>query len=232
MRRPVGSEADRALAREASPGLQSCSRRRPACCRSTHRRVGCSWPGGAPTTSASSRAAGRSPGRGARARRRTGTTIAARPGASGSVTASRSPLTVLFRAQDPCADGDRGRGRATVCRGPRRLRHARPASRGPRGHGAGPASGRPAHRGACIPGRPVMLDEIRSSADAVVAAWLPGTEGAGVPMPCSGTPAFTATTPYTWPLTPAEAPRTGKGRRRRAVSGRLRPRRDGRPPRR
>ena len=63
-----------------------------------------------------------------------------------------------------------------------------------------------------IAGRPVMLDEIRSSADAVVAAWLPGTEGAGVVDALLGDTAYTATTPFTWPLTPADAPRTGKGR--------------------
>ena len=31
-----------------------------------------------------------------------------------------------------------------------------------------------------LSGRPVMLDDIQPKADAVVAAWLPGTEGAGV----------------------------------------------------
>ena len=62
-----------------------------------------------------------------------------------------------------------------------------------------------------IAGRPVMLDEILPSADAVVAAWLPGTEGAGVVDTLLGATPFTATTPYTWPLTPSDAPRTGKG---------------------
>jgi beta-glucosidase len=62
-----------------------------------------------------------------------------------------------------------------------------------------------------IAGRPVMLDEILPSADAVVAAWLPGTEGAGVVDALLGATPFTATIPYTWPLTPSDAPRTGKG---------------------
>jgi beta-glucosidase len=61
-----------------------------------------------------------------------------------------------------------------------------------------------------LSGRPVMLDEILTSADAVVAAWLPGTEGAGVADVLLGERPFTGTTPYTWPLTPADAPRTGK----------------------
>jgi beta-glucosidase len=61
-----------------------------------------------------------------------------------------------------------------------------------------------------LSGRPMMLDAILPSADAVVAAWLPGTEGAGVADVLLGTTPFTGTTPYTWPLTPADAPRTGK----------------------
>ena len=63
-----------------------------------------------------------------------------------------------------------------------------------------------------LSGRPVMLDQILPAADAVVAAWLPGTEGAGIADVLLGDRPFTATTPYTWPLTPADAPRTGKGR--------------------
>ena len=42
-----------------------------------------------------------------------------------------------------------------------------------------------------IAGRPVMLDEILPSADAVVAAWLPGTEGAGVVDALLGATPFT-----------------------------------------
>ena len=48
-------------------------------------------------------------------------------------------------------------------------------------------------------------------ADAVIEAWLPGTEGAGVADVLLGDAPFTGTTPYTWPATPADAPRTGKG---------------------
>lgn len=61
-----------------------------------------------------------------------------------------------------------------------------------------------------LSGRPVMLEEILSEADAVVAAWLPGTEGAGVVDLLAGDVPFTATTPFTWPRTPEDAPRTGK----------------------
>jgi beta-glucosidase len=62
-----------------------------------------------------------------------------------------------------------------------------------------------------LSGRPVMLDDILSEADAVVAAWLPGTEGAGVVEVLTGDATFTATTPYAWPRTPEDAPRTGRG---------------------
>jgi beta-glucosidase len=58
-------------------------------------------------------------------------------------------------------------------------------------------------------GRPVVLDDT-SSADAVVAAWLPGTEGAGLADVLLGDKPFVGTTPYTWPKTPADAPRVGK----------------------
>ena len=61
-----------------------------------------------------------------------------------------------------------------------------------------------------LSGRPVILADILPPADAVVAAWLPGTEGAGVADVLLGDAPFSATTPYTWPATPDDAPRTGK----------------------
>jgi beta-glucosidase len=61
-----------------------------------------------------------------------------------------------------------------------------------------------------LSGRPVMLDRLWSDADAVVAAWLPGTEGSGVADVLLGDTPFGGTTPYTWPKTPDDAPRTGK----------------------
>jgi beta-glucosidase len=61
-----------------------------------------------------------------------------------------------------------------------------------------------------LSGRPVMLGRFWSDADAVIAAWLPGTEGAGVADVLLGDVPFRATTPYTWPKTPDDAPRTGK----------------------
>jgi beta-glucosidase len=58
-------------------------------------------------------------------------------------------------------------------------------------------------------GRPMVLDTV-ASADAVVEAWLPGTEGTGLADVLLGDKPFVGTTPYTWPKTAADAPRTGK----------------------
>jgi beta-glucosidase len=59
-------------------------------------------------------------------------------------------------------------------------------------------------------GRPVLLDGL-AGADAVVAAWLPGTEAEGLAAVLVGDEPFHGTTPYTWPVTADDAPRTGKG---------------------
>ncbi|MBN1439695.1 MAG: glycoside hydrolase family 3 C-terminal domain-containing protein [Anaerolineales bacterium] len=60
-------------------------------------------------------------------------------------------------------------------------------------------------------GRPVLLGGIGNQADAVIAAWLPGTEaGTGLADVLLGEKDFTGTTPYTWPKTPNDAPRFGK----------------------
>ncbi len=59
-------------------------------------------------------------------------------------------------------------------------------------------------------GRPMLLDGITGRADAVVAAWLPGTEVEGLAAVLLGDKPFVGTTTYTWPKTPDDAPRTGK----------------------
>ncbi len=61
-----------------------------------------------------------------------------------------------------------------------------------------------------LSGRPVLLDGILDQADAVVAAWLPGTENAGTADVLLGAQPFTGTTPYTWPRTAADASRFDK----------------------
>jgi beta-glucosidase len=60
-----------------------------------------------------------------------------------------------------------------------------------------------------VSGRPVVLGDA-ASADAVVAAWLPGTEGSGLADVLLGERPFVGTSPYTWPQTAADAPRVGK----------------------
>lgn len=52
-----------------------------------------------------------------------------------------------------------------------------------------------------ISGRPLILTDQLPSAEAVVAAWLPGTEGAGVADVLFGDNPFTGKLPYTWPQT-------------------------------
>jgi beta-glucosidase len=58
-------------------------------------------------------------------------------------------------------------------------------------------------------GRPMVLGDL-ASADQIVAAWLPGTEATGLADVLLGEKPFVGTTPYTWPKTPADAPRVGK----------------------
>jgi beta-glucosidase len=60
-----------------------------------------------------------------------------------------------------------------------------------------------------ISGRPMILDDLKS-ADAIVEAWLPGTEGTGLADVLLGDKPFVGTTPYTWPKTATDAPRVGK----------------------
>ncbi len=50
-----------------------------------------------------------------------------------------------------------------------------------------------------ITGRPLVLGDVLDSADAVLVAWLPGTEGAGVVDVLTGEAPFNGRLPYTWP---------------------------------
>jgi beta-glucosidase len=59
-------------------------------------------------------------------------------------------------------------------------------------------------------GRPMLLNGIINKADAVVAAWLPGTEVEGLADVLLGDKAFVGTTTYTWPKTADDAARQGK----------------------
>jgi beta-glucosidase len=57
-----------------------------------------------------------------------------------------------------------------------------------------------------ISGRPMIITEQLPLADAVVAAWLPGTEGDGVAQVLFGDYPFTGKLPYTWPRTTDQIP--------------------------
>lgn len=57
-----------------------------------------------------------------------------------------------------------------------------------------------------LSGRPRILGEALELADAVVAAWLPGTEGAGVADVLFGAKAPTGKLPFSWPRTMAQIP--------------------------
>jgi beta-glucosidase len=50
-----------------------------------------------------------------------------------------------------------------------------------------------------ISGRPVLLGAIAADAAAIVACWLPGTEGAGIADVLAGDLPFTGSLPYAWP---------------------------------
>lgn len=57
-----------------------------------------------------------------------------------------------------------------------------------------------------LTGRPLVIDETWALADALVVAWLPGTEGDGVTDVLFGDRDFEGRLPYTWPRTVAQLP--------------------------
>lgn len=57
-------------------------------------------------------------------------------------------------------------------------------------------------------GRPVIITDVVSYADALVAAWLPGTEGQGISDVLFGDFPFTGKLSYTWPRSMAQVPRS------------------------
>ena len=50
-----------------------------------------------------------------------------------------------------------------------------------------------------VTGRPLILDQAWAASDAIVVAWLPGSEGAGVADTLFGDAAFSGRLPYAWP---------------------------------
>jgi len=57
-----------------------------------------------------------------------------------------------------------------------------------------------------ISGRPMMINDLLAQADAFVAAWLPGTEGAGVAEVLFGLYDFTGKLPVSWPKSVEQLP--------------------------
>jgi beta-glucosidase len=57
-----------------------------------------------------------------------------------------------------------------------------------------------------ISGRPLMIGQLVDNWDALVAAWLPGSEGQGVADVLFGAKPFTGLLPYTWPLNVDQLP--------------------------
>ena len=57
-----------------------------------------------------------------------------------------------------------------------------------------------------LSGRPMILGDALAQADAFLAAWLPGTEGAGVADVLFGDYKPTGKLPFTWPRTNAQLP--------------------------
>ena len=57
-----------------------------------------------------------------------------------------------------------------------------------------------------VSGRPQVLTDQLDKMDALVASWLPGSEGAGVADVLFGNQPFTGTLPMTWPRTEAQVP--------------------------
>ena len=57
-----------------------------------------------------------------------------------------------------------------------------------------------------VSGRPLILGAILGDADAILAAWLPGTEGAGVADVLFGDYAPTGKLSHSWPRTMAQVP--------------------------
>jgi beta-glucosidase len=57
-----------------------------------------------------------------------------------------------------------------------------------------------------LSGRPLVITDQLAMADAFVAAWLPGTEGAGVTDALFGDKPFSGKLPFTWPRTVDQIP--------------------------
>lgn len=71
-----------------------------------------------------------------------------------------------------------------------------------------------------ISGRPIILGEVADKADAILAAWLPGTEGSGVIDVLTGAAPATGKLSFTWPRSMDQVP---LGHRRKKIDNPLYP---------
>jgi beta-glucosidase len=63
-----------------------------------------------------------------------------------------------------------------------------------------------------LSGRPLVLGEVAEQADAIVAAWLPGSEGDGIADVLFGKTPFTGKLSFSWPKTMAQIPASRIGK--------------------
>ncbi len=63
-----------------------------------------------------------------------------------------------------------------------------------------------------VTGRPLFMNDQIAGSDAMVAAWLPGSEGAGIADVLFGDQPFTARLPIAWPASPDQLPITTSGK--------------------
>ena len=132
--------------------------------------------------------------------------------ADGTAPTDGADVAVVAVGETPYSEGFGdvgGPGMVLRPRGQRRAEGgevARTAAAGP----ARPCSGSAPRCTTCVvlvvSGRPQIVTDLLGNVDALVASWLPGTEGAGVADVLFGRQGFTGKLPVSWPRTAAQEP--------------------------
>ena len=214
--RQPGASCDRAAGRGRVTGAAEERRRRACRWRPTRTST---WPAATQTTSATRPAAGRSPGRASpatssrappssRASRRWHRRPTVTYSADASAPMTGADVGVVVVGETPYAEGygDVGGPECGFC-SPEQLEEKS-------------LSLLPADKAVIdtvcdaietcvvivVSGRPQVLTDQLDKMDALVASWLPGSEGAGVADVLFGSQPFTGTLPMTWPRTEAQVP--------------------------
>src|SRR5262249_33335906 len=76
----------------------------------------------------------------------------------------------------------------------------------PAAAGQAPKQAGPPRGGGALAGRPMILDAVLPYADAIVMAWFPGSEGAGITDVLFGDAAPTGNLPHSWPRSMDQIP--------------------------